>query len=500
MTTAPPRQRQALSIASSVLTKATQQTLARRLLVTPQSNEDLPPLLSTQGLPPELDAELYDFIALALRAYVNPWWTKITRYDKEFLPHVTKIIIHVVSALEERMKAVDLPALVFHDVPTLVTQHYIDFRNAQLKLSTSYATGGASSVSQLFSQLQPHMAISTDGEIDPEYYRQILDIVLKLLLPSEDHEPEVERTAVREVLVKVLVNDIFPKISQPWFIHKVIIDLLGPQSEESLYAPQPTAQTTPPESSFFHNFLVLVLSGLQSFSGLCLALMQSYKQTVSTIKLVNQSPDHSPRLPTPTVLLIKDPPEPLTLAPPVVNSRSLSATSAISSGTEASTTPPDPSPDEQKDYLGPPLDMVAEIARFQDRYTSTLLVTTLSMLSLSMITFLDKLCVHMLFRFLSPIFILNIVRLSKRTLFPNGYPGPQPVEPTPEEQAELRQILISWRPKGAISHLLPLFLSAEPSATMETAIEPLSDAKCNTRLFVFLLDRVLVALFPELVK
>jgi hypothetical protein len=28
------------------------------------------------------------------------------------------------------------------------------------------------------------------------------------------------------------VNDIFPKITQPWFIQKTILDLLGPMDDE----------------------------------------------------------------------------------------------------------------------------------------------------------------------------------------------------------------------------------------------------------------------------
>ncbi|EAU92928.2 hypothetical protein CC1G_03715 [Coprinopsis cinerea okayama7 len=480
--TPPPRQRQAHSIASSVPTKATQQTLARRLLVPPHSNEDLPQLLSTPGLLPELTAELYDFIALALRAYVNPWWTKLTRYDKEFLPHINKIIVHVIGNLEERLKAVDLPALVFHDLPSIITQHYVDYRNAQSKLSTSYACGGASSLSTLFAQMQPHMAISPDGKIDPEYYRQIFDQVLKLCLPPEDYEPEVERTIVREILIKVFVNDVIPKISQPWFIHKSILDLIGPL-EETLYSPPQTSQNSTQESSFFHNFVVVVLSALQSFSGICLALMHSYKQTVNTIKMVNQSPSHSPR-PDPAPFELRQPkPTNLRLPPSLANSRSLSTTTtstvASINDPEANFVPLLPLPPrEYNNCAGPPLAMICEIIRSEDRFSSTLLFTTISMVSLSISTFLDKLCHHLLYQFLSPAFILNITRLSKRTLFPNGYPGPPPVEPTAEEQAELRARLVAWRPKGAL--------------------DPLSEAQCNTRLVIFVLDRILLALFPEL--
>ena len=208
-------------------------SLAKRLLFpTLSPDADLPDLLTSRDAPRELDLELYDFIALSLRAYVNPWWTKITRYDKEFLPEITHVIMSVIRVLETRLTSTDLSPLVFRDLPTLLTQHYVDFRNAQAKLHTSYASGGAANLPQLFHQMQPHMAVSADGQIDEVYLRQAIDHVLKTCLPPEDYEPEVERYIVREIVVKVLTS-VLPRITQPWFIHKTILDLMGPEQRKS---------------------------------------------------------------------------------------------------------------------------------------------------------------------------------------------------------------------------------------------------------------------------
>ena len=182
------------------------QSLAHRLLFPQRAAVDLPPLLATPTIPQDLHNELYDFIALALRAYVNPWWTKITRYDRDLLPQTTHTLTTVVRVLEARALALDLPALVFHDVPSIIIQHYRDYRSAQSKLFSSYAIGGAASLPQLFHHLQPHIALSSDGTLNLEYYRQIVDHVLKACLPPEDYAPEVERAIVREVVVKVLVE------------------------------------------------------------------------------------------------------------------------------------------------------------------------------------------------------------------------------------------------------------------------------------------------------
>lgn len=203
-------------------------TLAKRLLFPHLSPDaEVPPLLNSPNLPPELNAEIYDFIALALRAFVNPWWTKISRYDKEFLVQINQVITQVVRSLETRLSKTDLSPLVFRDLPTLVTQHYQDYHLARAKLNTSYSAGGAVPLPLLFHQFQPHMAVSADGSINEDYLRQSVDFILKACLPPEDYDPDPERYIIREVILKTL-KDVIPRISQPWFIHRVALDLLGP--------------------------------------------------------------------------------------------------------------------------------------------------------------------------------------------------------------------------------------------------------------------------------
>jgi hypothetical protein len=212
-------------------------TLARRLLFPHLHPEaDLPPLLVSPAATPELDDELYSFIAVALRAYVHPWWTKITRYDKEFLPDITRVLTAVVRSLETRIVRTDFAPLILRDLPSLLAQHYKDYRNAQSKLHTSYASGGAASLPQLFHQSQPHMAVSADGTVDDAYIRQALDDVLRACLPVEDYEADSERFIIREILVKVVLGGVFPRLTQPWFIHQQILNLLGPDKTKEKLA------------------------------------------------------------------------------------------------------------------------------------------------------------------------------------------------------------------------------------------------------------------------
>ncbi|PPQ98871.1 hypothetical protein CVT24_003502 [Panaeolus cyanescens] len=452
---------------------------------------------STQPVPlfePELNAEVYDFIALSLRAYVSPWWSKISRYDKDFLPIITTIVLKVIAALHSRVTQAHLPSLVFHDVSTILTQHYIDYRNAAAKTCTSYAEGGAADLPTLFAHLQPHMALSSDGIIQPEYYRQIVDHILKVCLPQEDYEPESERIIVREIIVKLLVNDIIPKITQPWFIQKSILDLSTP---------------TPSTNFSFQQLVVIVLSALQSFSGTCLALIHTYKSAIYTIKLVNQSPPRSPKPPplAPPNLI---PPSPKHVSQPPSLSAAPSTASSASSKIAPSTFSATPIPSllpttrpsvpfsPDHDYAFTILRLLSEITSASSRFASTFFMAIVTMLATAFSPFLDKLLPHMLHSFLSPQFLLNTTRIAKRTMFPNGYPGPPPIEPTPEEQAEIRAKLVAWRGSGGLALVAPILLGPDPSATLGAALDPLSDPQCNLRLVVFLLDRVLLALFPEL--
>ncbi|KAF9535806.1 PXA domain-containing protein [Crepidotus variabilis] len=523
-------------------------SLASRLLF--HASPTPPPhLLATKNLPPELNPELYDFIALALRAYVSPWWSKITRYDKDFLPHITRILGAVVRSLELRVKEVDLSCLVFHDIPSIVTQHYIDYRNAAAKTSTSYATGGAASLSNLFAHLQPHMAISSEGILNAEYYRQIIDHILKVCLPAEDYEPESQRIIIREVLVKVVIEDIMPKITQPWFIYKILLDAMGPP-DEPIFDPQPPLAASIAQSQpfSFHNLIVIVLSAVQACSGTCLALVQTYKQAITTIKLVQQSPPRTPQpseipivlstsapVVPPEVLDITPkaskilqasslrsvpsvrstafsehhrrgpsstfsgtPPPPNKHDPSVASTPNPSSSSYLQPSSTSTKQPTPPPPPYQANYTSSPLLLLVTILTLPTRFASSIIYTTLCMLCALFTSFLDKLLPHMLYTFLSPLFILNTVKTAKKTLFPNGYPGPPPVEPTLEEQMEMRRKLEGWRGRGGVTLAIPFILGPDPAATISAALDPLSDPQCNRRLAVFILDRILIALFPEL--
>lgn len=81
-------------------------------------DEILPPLTSSN----EVDLQLYAFIAIIIREFVQTWYNKITP-DQVFVEEVVKIIAHCTRALEQRLRQVDLESLLFDELPELLEVH-----------------------------------------------------------------------------------------------------------------------------------------------------------------------------------------------------------------------------------------------------------------------------------------------------------------------------------------------------------------------------------------
>ncbi|KAI0803040.1 PXA domain-containing protein, partial [Irpex lacteus] len=503
-------------------------SLARRLLFPHlHLDADLPPLLVSPAATPELNDELYNFIAIALRAYVHPWWTKITRYDKEFLPDITRVLTIVIRSLEARIIRTDLSPLILRDLPSLISQHYQDYRNAQAKLHTSYASGGAANLAQLFHQAQPHMAVSADGTVDDAYIRQAFDEVLRLCLPAEDYEADPERYIIREILVKVVVGGVLPRVTQPWFIHQQILSLLGPEQgkvknmevQSLLYQSQrPPLQRTPSTSFSFHSVVIFFLSAIRSISGVGLAFMHAYRQAVGTIKKVNQSGAFSRATPKPeskTSFRESSKTLPGTLDPTTPQPGHIpfeqSQQAAIPSPPPSPSPPPAASRVDQQpqhNYVHPALHLLTTLLTpppspvSPPRTTPLALTYILTLLLTPFTSTLSRLLPYLLYTTLfSPPSLIRLLQSSRDALFPGGWPSTPAPDPSLEDQLILRQTLAR-----RLLSLVPAPLQIAFGSTLEMRLEsvdrhvldPLESAECNTHLVGFVLDLVLLTLFPEM--
>ncbi|GAC92624.1 hypothetical protein PHSY_000178 [Pseudozyma hubeiensis SY62] len=289
------------SASSTRSDKAAERAFYRRILF-----QDLP---STEQAPKithdsDLDHEIYLLLAYLLRETVLPWYSKLTP-DREFVTQITSIIASIIHTVVERQaadggvaastaigsgsdspasstsNAAELPrihALISRDIPLILRQHYLDFRQAQTKaesilvpLGTHSSSSVASTVlSQLdnderrrqrvreqapllyqeafdaepsatgslsplqvalqFQAASPHPGLdsstgSLDGKIDLAYLRIAVLNLLSSLLPADEFAPDTEKFIIRDVLVTVL-RGALARSSRPWFfvqsLHKVL--------------------------------------------------------------------------------------------------------------------------------------------------------------------------------------------------------------------------------------------------------------------------------------
>lgn len=78
----------------------------------------LPPLTSRN----DVDLQLYAFLAIILKEFVQNWYNKITP-DDTFVAEIVHIIAHCTRALEQRFRKVDLESLLLDELPDLIDRH-----------------------------------------------------------------------------------------------------------------------------------------------------------------------------------------------------------------------------------------------------------------------------------------------------------------------------------------------------------------------------------------
>lgn len=93
----------------------------QRERATPRPLEQiLPPLTSSN----EVDLQLYALIAIIMKEFVYAWYSKITP-DHSFTAEVIQVIAHCTRALEQRLRHVDVHALVLDEIPSLIEAHIV---------------------------------------------------------------------------------------------------------------------------------------------------------------------------------------------------------------------------------------------------------------------------------------------------------------------------------------------------------------------------------------
>lgn len=471
-------------------------SLARRLLFPSlPPSAPLPPILTLglDGSDPalvELNTELYDFLALTLRAFVQTWWSQLTPRDRDLLPQITRVLTHVMQDIEQRASNVDFASLALRQIPTLVDLHINDYRAAAIRIDTNFTNiSPPPTVSGIFRLLQPHVAIQPTQEgnaiISEIYLRQLVENILRLSLPQQDWGSEAERFIVREIVACVVLSNALRKLAQPWFLHQIIFGLLKPRSSAQS---ESTESFTRFRSPSFQTIVIFVFSAMQTISGVALAIISTFQYIVGLTHAANRSHEHRTRL----------------KEKPVVVSES-SHRRSISDIEDLVAEPPAVKPDTgtHEDILAPFLKLVDSLLQAETRLPASAILFLLRLASKVGQPWLERLVPFVLSRVISPSSLTHIIKTSKRTLFPNdGWPGPTPVDPTVEEQLlireqleeRLRELCRPWAANVLLGNSRKI-----QALTIKQALDPFSEsAEVNCHLLVVLLDLLVSDLWPEL--
>ncbi|KEZ42610.1 hypothetical protein SAPIO_CDS5851 [Scedosporium apiospermum] len=185
--------------------------------------ELLPPLTSRN----DVDLQLYAFLAVILKEFVQAWYSKITP-DETFVAEIVQIIAHCTRAVEQRLRKVDLESLLLDEIPDLLDRHITARRAARNPIARPPIEVHPREVYHSLCPL-PYLspvptpdspeAVELQRENERAYRQLLVRAVLAILLPTEDLENPCLTSLVGEILSETIIGNVIAnKASQPWLI------------------------------------------------------------------------------------------------------------------------------------------------------------------------------------------------------------------------------------------------------------------------------------------
>ncbi|KAF2668393.1 hypothetical protein BT63DRAFT_275188 [Microthyrium microscopicum] len=193
-------------------------------------HELLPPLSSSNAV----DLQLYAIIGVILKEFVQAWYGKITP-DHAFVDEIIQIIAHCTRALEERLRDVDLEALLLDEIPAVIDGHISAFRIAHQSESQPLAPA----TRMVYHTMHPHPALepvpehSDNEELSEQkkneqaWRHMLVQSVLAVLLPTEDLQNDCLRSLVEEIVAEMIVGNVLSnRLCEPWALWELITNAI----------------------------------------------------------------------------------------------------------------------------------------------------------------------------------------------------------------------------------------------------------------------------------
>ncbi|KAI5288686.1 hypothetical protein KEM52_001063 [Ascosphaera acerosa] len=192
----------------------------------------LPPLSSSN----KVDLQLYALLAIIVKEYIDTWYSKITP-DTTLTDEIVRLVAHCTRAIEQRIRNVDVNALLLDEVPALLENHIQAFRTATETSATGPNTFRFRTV---YHTLNPHPAFSpvpnnappttsgcsptaTQRERECQYRQLLSQAVLAVLLPTEDLENAPLRTILADILADLILGGVIAdRLCQEYFVYQYL--------------------------------------------------------------------------------------------------------------------------------------------------------------------------------------------------------------------------------------------------------------------------------------
>jgi len=197
-----------------------------------------------------VDDEIYSLLTLIVRAHVYPWYhAAISRDpDRDFARAITATLAHTLHEIKRRVQLDDCRALIeliTVDVPSVLAQHVHDLDDARAKAGSACAHN--TTPEAMYHSLAPHIAVSVDSTgapvVDALYLRTLTDQVLARVMPARDYGAQAARTIAQELVANVVLGAVFTTLSQPYFLHQLLLRLLEDHATRSHATQSSTRQS-----------------------------------------------------------------------------------------------------------------------------------------------------------------------------------------------------------------------------------------------------------------
>ncbi|XAO21966.1 hypothetical protein I312_100728 [Cryptococcus bacillisporus CA1280] len=417
--------------------------------------EPLPQLVIGNG--PEIDLlneRIYNLVALALRGYILSWYTRFSK-DRTLLPSIHSTIIHPILSpiltsvyddperivkwiLRDLLSSVEIHVKVYWEAKAALGAGTLGDRyHARLPLPSVTASSSPA----------PYIPVDPTYTLSSEY---LTSLSVALIQPTETEEERsqmgLQGLMIREVLARAILAGGMRRLCFGWFWYGLILKLLGEPGD-----PFPWRHTTPQKQDEPESLHQLVLSYMRAIITLFTTI---YSAIVALIAVYTAAPPPSPEYEGCTDTLMG----------------------------------------MMREMVGVDGYAGIEAKKWRKRMVWGGVEMAVGLTS----PVLDRIIPHLLSSQLTPKLSFRLIDLAEKLLFPlDGYPGPTPIDPTPDEAADMRN-----KAEKRIGEIIPKPLRVvfcPEDKDVRRLMEWMADAGCNAHLVGMMLVSLVATLLPDLV-